>query len=414
MDKTISEKIISEHASKEVSAGQIAITRVDSCFAHDASGPMVVSRIMELGGKLFDPKHTIFFIDHAVPSPRFENSNDQAKLRKFAMDSGCHFSDSGGGICHQVMAERYINPGEIVIGSDSHSVMGGALGAFSTGMGATDVAAAMVLGKTWLKVPESFKVIIRGKLSRGVYSKDVILNLVSMLGSDGADYKAIEFHGSAVQSMAMNERLTLSNMVVEAGAKVGLAFTDDITSEFLKNAGRGDKAIEIRADDDAEYERTIEMDGSNLSPAVSLPHSVDNVKPVEDLLGERIDAVFIGSCTNARLEDLRVAADIIRDKEIKTRLIVTPASRQVYRDAVKTGLIEIFLQAGAVVTPAGCGMCFGALGGIPADNERVLTTTNRNFKGRTGNPKAFTYLASPATAAATAVEGVIADPREFT
>nr|AIE98699.1 putative 3-isopropylmalate dehydratase (leuC) [uncultured marine thaumarchaeote KM3_06_C02] len=413
MGKTLSEKIIGEHAGKEVSANETVITNIDYCFSHDASGPMVISRIKELGGKVFNPSKTIFFVDHAVPSPRLETSNEQKKLKIFAQDTGSNFSQAGGGICHQVMVEDYINPGELVIGADSHSVMGGALGAFSTGMGATDVAVSMVLGKTWLRVPESIKIIINGMVPSGVYSKDIILTLINMLGSDGADYNAIEFHGSCIDNMEIHERFTLSNMVIESGAKAGLISSDRVTRDYLEKRGRVEKYRSIQADEDAEYVRTIELDGSNLSPVIAMPHSVDNVKPIEEVQGEQIDTVFIGSCTNSRLEDLHVVASILKDREIKTRLIVTPASHKIYQDAVRDGTVDILLQTGAVVTPSGCGMCFGALGGIPADGEKVLATTNRNFKGRTGNPKAFTYLSSPATAAATAVEGMITDPRKY-
>jgi len=413
MNKTISEKIIQDHTEKEVIADDIVVSKVDFCFSHDASGPLVISRINEMGGQIFNPKKTVFFIDHAVPSSRFEISNEQSKLRNFVKKSGAILSEAGGGICHQVMVEKYVNPGNLIVGADSHSVMGGALGAFSIGMGATDTATAMTIGKIWLKVPKTYKVVVTGKLKNGVYSKDIILNLINTLGSDGADYKAIEFHGKVISNMDMDQRFTLSNMVIESGAKAGLIPSDNVTLDYLKKVGRSDQFKKINSDDDAIFDKIIEIDGDMLKPLIALPHSVDNVKPVKDVEGIKIDTVFIGSCTNSRLSDLHVAASILRKNKIKTRLIVTPSSQKVYNDSLLDGTLDVFIKAGAVVTPPGCGMCFGALGGIPADDEKVLTTTNRNFKGRTGNPNSYTYLASPATAAVTAIEGKITDPSDY-
>jgi 3-isopropylmalate/(R)-2-methylmalate dehydratase large subunit len=413
MDQTLAEKIISEHASKRVKAGESVVVKVDYVFAHDASGPLVMENLRKLGKPPAEPRKTIIFIDHAVPSPRPEVSNEQAKLRESSFEWGTQFSESGSGICHQIMAEDYASPGDLIIGSDSHTCTAGALGAFATGMGATDVAVAMALGKIWLRVPETFKVVVNGLLQKGVFSKDVILHVIGVLGADGGTYKSLEFQGSAVEAMEMNERLTLSNMAVEVGAKVGLVFTDHVTKEYLEKMGRGEKFRELVSDEDASYEETLEVDGSSLKPMVAAPHTVDNVKTIEEVEGEEIDLVFVGSCTNARIEDLRVVVDILKNKSLNTRLIVSPASRKTYEKAVSEGLITTFLESGAIVTPPGCGLCFGALGGVPADGDRVLSTSNRNFKGRMGNPKAFVYLASPATAAATAVEGRIADPRRY-
>lgn len=412
----MSEKIISEHTGKSVVAGENAIVAVDYVFTHDASGPLVLSKLKELGfEKLAQPDRTIIFIDHAVPSPREETSNNQATLRNFAKEWGIQFSDAGNGICHQVMAERYASPGQIIVGTDSHTCMAGALGAFATGMGATDTAVAMALGKTWFRVPESFKITIDGKLPKGVYAKDIILHLIGILGADGATYKAIEFDGSTVRNMEVWERLTLSNMAVEAGAKVGLIHTDEHTQRYLATAGRGREFKVIESDDDAVYEKTIEVDAKQLRPMVALPHAVDNVKRLDEVGNTKIDLVFIGSCTNTRLEDLHIAAKILKGRRVNshTRLIVTPASMKVYLDASRDGTLSTLTEAGAVITPAGCGMCFGALGGVPADGERVFSTSNRNFPGRMGNPKAFTYLGSPAVAAVTAVKGEISDPSEF-
>lgn len=415
MGKTLAEKLVSSHAGKSVSAGESAIARVDYAFTHDASGPLVVKKLKEIGAnKLFDPKKVIIFIDHAVPSPRMEVSNDHAILREFAKSIGCIFEEAGTGICHQVVAEKYSAPGRIIVGTDSHTVMGGALGAFATGMGATDVSVAMAFGKTWLRVPETYRFIIDGKMPKGVYSKDIILHLIGILGAEGATYKSMEFEGSTIRNMEMSERLVLPNMSVEAGAKVGLIPSDLKTQAYLKQMGRKHEYIELSADADAQYEKTFEIDATKLTPMVSLPHAVDNVKSIDEIGEVKVDQVFVGSCTNARLEDLRIVASMLKGKKVapSVRLVVTPASRKIYMDAVKDGTIETLLEAGAVITPSGCGMCFGALGGVPADGERVFSTTNRNFQGRMGNPKAFTYLGSPAMAAATALRGVITHPAE--
>tara|TARA_B100000315_G_scaffold259032_1_gene313296 strand:+ start:1537 stop:2790 length:1254 start_codon:yes stop_codon:yes gene_type:complete len=415
LGKTISEKIISDHAGSSVAAGETTIVRVDWAFTHDASGPLVLKQLKELGIEhVADPSKTIIFIDHAVPSPQKDLTNNQSLLRKFASQEGCHFCEAGTGICHQVMAERFASPGQIIVGTDSHTVMAGALGAFATGMGATDIAVSMALRKTWLRVPETYKIIVDGSLAEGVYSKDIILHLIGLLGADGATYKSLEFHGKAIEEMPMNERFVLSNMVVEGGAKAGLIPSDEITRSYLSSRGRDETFVPVTSDSDATFERVIEIDSSDLQPMIALPHAVDTVKPIDDIGEVKVDAVFIGSCTNARLEDLQIAAAILGGKKVAqgTRLLVTPASAEVYAKAFKNGTINTLIEAGAMITPSGCGMCFGALGGVPADGEVVLGTTNRNFQGRMGNPKAFTYLSSPAVAAATALTGRITHPKE--
>ena len=415
MGKTIAEKILSEHAARSVSAGEVAVVKVDYVFTHDASGPLLLKQLEELGvSKLHNPLRTIIFIDHVVPSPRKEISNEQSALRRFAAEAGCRFHEAGSGICHQLMAEYYASPGQIIVGTDSHTVTAGALAAFATGMGATDVAVAAALGKTWLRVPETFRVEVNGSLQKGVYAKDIILHLIGLLGADGATYKALEFVGDTIDSLPISERLVLCNMVVEAGAKVGFTPSDDVTKKYLAERGRVEEFREIRSDDNASYERVIKIDAAALEPQVACPHSVDNVKPVSEVKGVKVDLVFIGSCTNARLEDLHIAASVLKGKQIhpETRLIVTPASKEIYIKAMADGTLSTLIEAGALITPPGCGLCFGALGGIPADGEVIFTTTNRNFLGRTGNPAAYTYLGSPATAAATALKGRITDPRD--
>ena len=412
MGKTLAEKIIGEHADKKVVAGETTIVKVDYSFTHDASGPLVAKQIKEMDiTQLHNPKQSIIFTDHAVPSPRKEISNEHAKLRKFAEEFKLIFHGEGSGICHQIIAEKYASPGKIIVGTDSHSVMAGAVTSFATGMGATDIAVAMALGKTWLRVPETYKVQVSGKLPKNVYSKDVILHLIKLLGADGATYKSIEFIGDTIDSMSMSERLVLSNMVIEAGAKVGLISSDKETERYLKDQGRGDTFRELKPDNDALYEKEFDLDVSKLEPQVACPHAVDNVKPVSQMGNIKVDQVFVGSCTNARFEDLQIVASMLEGHKINsgTRLIVTPASKSVYVKSMELGIIKTLLNAGAVITPPGCGVCFGALGGVPADGEVILTTTNRNFKGRTGNPNAFTYLCSPATAVASAIKGSISN-----
>jgi 3-isopropylmalate/(R)-2-methylmalate dehydratase large subunit len=418
--KTLAEKIIGEHTgSGKVSSGEVVIVKVDYTFSHDASGPLLISQLGKFKGDVFseslDRQRTIFFIDHAVPPPTKELANDQETVRQFAMGNGLTLSDAGNGICHQVMAEDYAAPGNLIVGTDSHTCTAGGLCAFSTGMGATDVAIAMRLRKTWLRVPETIKINMAGSAPRGVYAKDLILKTLSILGTDGATYKSLEFHGPAIDEMDVYGRLTLANMAVEAGAKTGLIQSDDKTKNYLEEFDRVEQWKEMAADEDAIYESEISFDVSELEPQVALPGSPDNVKPVSQAQGAKVNEVFIGSCTNTRIEDMRIVAKIFKNhkKSKGLKLIVTPSSQKVYLRCMKEGILEMLINAGAVVTPAGCGVCFGALGGIPADNEVIFSSSNRNFPGRTGNPKAQTYLGSPATAAATAINGYISDPREF-
>ena len=312
------------------------------------------------------------------------------------------------------MVETFVNPAEILVGADSHTCTSGALGAFATGMGSTDIAVAMALGKTWMKVPPTFKVEVTGQFPKGVYPKDLILHLIGTIGADGATYKALEFCGETIENMEMSDRFTLANMAVEAGAKVGLFATDDKTQAYLEERGRGDKFVKIEADKDATYERIIKIDVSTLVPTVSCPHTVDNTKPVTELKEVKVDQVFIGTCTNGRIEDLRVAASILKGQKVNpdTRLLISPASRDVFVQALKEGLITTFVEAGASIVTSGCGACVGVHGGILGDDEVCLATQNRNFQGRMGNTKGFIYLASPAVAAYSAIKGHIADVRE--
>ena len=415
MGQTIAEKIISAHAGREVKAGELVIAKVDVAAVQDGTGPLTVQEFKKLGkDKLANPKRTILFIDHAAPSPRKELSNTHIVLREFAKEYGAVLSDVGAGVCHQRLVETHVNPGEILVGADSHTCTSGALGAFATGMGSTDIAVAMALGKTWLKVPATFKVEINGEFQKGVYAKDLILHLIGEIGADGATYKALEFSGSTVEKMPMADRFTIANMAVEAGAKAGLFATDDTTKEYLKERGRENEFKKIEPDKDAQYERIIEIDASKIQPTVSCPHTVDNTKPVSELKDVKVNQVYIGTCTNGRIEDLRVAAEILKGKKVNpnTRLLISPASKDVFSKALDEGLIKIFVEAGAAVVTSGCGPCVGVHGGILGDGEVCLATQNRNFQGRMGNTLGFIYLASPAVAAYTAIKGYIADPRE--
>ncbi len=415
MGETLAERIIGEHVGRRVSAGEIVVTPVDVCLTQDGTGPLAVRQLQRMGmEQAARPEHTILYLDHASPSSRRELSNDHRLLRDFASKTGVRISEVGMGVCHQLLAEDHVCPGNIIIGADSHTCTAGAVGALATGMGSTDVAVGIALGKTWLRVPETFLIRIEGAFEPGVFAKDLILHIIGLLGADGATYKSLEFAGGTVERMPMHDRMTLCNMAVEAGAKFGVIFSDDETRHFLESRGRGECFRSLRADPDAEYERVVEVDASALKPMVSFPHTVDNVRTIDEARGVRIDQVSLSSCTNARLEDLRVAARILSGKRVheRTRMIVTPASREVYLKAMADGTLESLVEAGAVINPPGCGPCVGVHQGVLGDGEVCLATHNRNFHGRMGNPEGFIYLASPATAAATALAGEIADPRE--
>ena len=415
MGQTIAEKILSAHAGKNVTPGELIISNIDAVMVQDGTGPLAVNEFKKLNKtKLFNPARTILFIDHAAPSPRKELSNSHSVLRKFAKEYGAVLSEVGDGVCHQRLVESYINPGEVLLGADSHTCTSGALGAFATGVGSTDIAVVMALGKTRLKVPATYKIVLEGEFQKGVYAKDLILHLIGLIGADGATYKALEFTGSAVKNLTMSERFTISNMAVEAGAKAGLFETDEKTYEYLKSQGREDKFKEIKADSDAQYERVININLNELKPTISCPHTVDNTKTIDELENVEVNQVYIGTCTNGRIEDLRIAAKILKGNKVKegVRLLVAPASRKVFLEALKEGLIETFVESGASIVTSGCGACVGVHAGILGDGEVCLATQNRNFKGRMGNTEGFIYLSSPATAAYSAIKGYIADVRE--
>jgi 3-isopropylmalate/(R)-2-methylmalate dehydratase large subunit len=391
----------------------MVVANVHVAIAQDGTGPLAIQQIRELGVTRLQAPTVVFFLDHTAPAPRAELANAQAGIRAFCRESGATVSDIEMGICHQRVAESFAKPGDLVIGADSHTCTAGALGAFGTGMGSTDVAVGMAGGQTWLRVPETLRVEVSGALGTRVSAKDLMLTIIGTLGADGATYKALEFGGELIAALPMHGRLTLANMAVEAGAKAGLVASDEVTRAYLCEQGREGDWRALAADAGARYERTLPVDAATVVPMVAAPHTVDNVAPAADKAGTKVDQVLIGTCTNGRLEDLRAAAALLagRRRAAHTRLIVTPASQAVLRAALAEGLIETFLAAGAVVTNAGCGACVGIHEGILADGEVCVSTANRNFQGRMGNPQAAVYLASPETAAATAIAGEICDPR---
>jgi 3-isopropylmalate/(R)-2-methylmalate dehydratase large subunit len=415
MGKTLAEKILSARSGNNARAGDIVIAQVDLVFVQDTTGPLAVRQFQKSGlKKLAKPERTAVFIDHAVPSPTHTFSNDHLVLRRFAGETGAMLSDIGEGICHQLVAESLARPGDVIVASDSHTVTAGGLGAFATGMGSSDVAVAMGLGKTWFRVPESIRITVAGKFQKGVSAKDLILYLIGRLGADGATYKALEFGGDSIKEISMSQRFTIANMAVEAGAKAGVFPADELTRDYLSEQGRGADYQPVSPDADAAYEQTMQIDLNNLEPTVAKPHTVDNVALARELKGTKIQQVFIGTCTNGRLDDLEIAAEILKGKKrySGTRLIVAPASRQVLMESLEKGYLQTLIAAGATVLPPGCGPCLGLHQGALGDEEACLSTSNRNFKGRMGNPRGFVYLGSPATAAATALAGEITDPRE--
>ncbi len=415
MGKTLAEKILSQKSRKDVAPGDIVTVPVDFVFGQDGTMPLAIEQMeKELGTrKVFDPKKVGAVCDHASPSPSEQVSNVHIFMRKFARENGIHFFENGDGICHQIVAEKFAAPGKIIIGADSHTCTHGALAAFATGMGSTDVGAIMAYGTTWLRVPEAFKFQIDGELPKWVTSKDVFLHIVKEITADGATYMSLEYQGSTVKDMSVESRLVLSNMAVEAGGKVGLCPADAKVKAYLKKHGRENEYKPLAADKDAVYADELNIDATKLEPLIAYPHRVDNVKPVSELAGMHLDQVCIGSCTNGRIEDLKVAAEILKGKQAHkdTRLVVYPASRQVLAEAIKLGYIETLVKAGAAVGAPGCGFCIGrtvALG----DGEKVLSTQNRNFKGRMGNNKSEIYLSNVPVAAVSAIYGKITDPRE--
>uniref|UniRef100_A0A7C2INL1 3-isopropylmalate dehydratase large subunit n=1 Tax=Ammonifex degensii TaxID=42838 RepID=A0A7C2INL1_9THEO len=416
MGQTIVEKILSRASGKSARAGEIVVARVDWVMAQDGTAPLAIQAFERMEGKrLFDPERVNLVIDHSAPSPTEGISNLHKLMRDFAREQGCRLYDIGDGVCHQVVVESgRVGPGCVVVGADSHTCTYGALNAFSTGVGSTDLAAALISGQIWFKVPETIKIVCHGTLPPGVYAKDLILYLIGDLTADGATYQAVEYTGEAIKALSQEGRFTVANMAVEMGAKAGLMEADEKTFAWLAAHGGGGYTP-VTADPDAVYAAVKEYDITNLEPQVAKPHRVDNVAPLRSVAGLKIDQGFIGTCTNGRLEDLRIAAGILAGRKVHpgTRLIIAPASRRIYLAALRGGILSTLVEAGAAVVTPGCGPCVGTHNGVPADGEVVISTANRNFKGRMGNRNAEIYLASPAAVAAAAVAGEVVDPREF-
>ncbi len=385
-------------------------------MGQDGTSPLAIRAFNDMGGeKVFDSSKIAMVIDHSAPSPLEGVSALHKLMREFAADKGIKLYDIGCGVCHQLMPEQgHVVSGDLVIGADSHTCSYGAINVFSTGVGSTDLAAGMISGKLWFKVPETFKFQINGKLGRGVYSKDLILYLIGDVTADGATYMAAEYVGEAIDNLSVEARFTISNMAIEMGAKAGLMRADAKTEAWLK--AHSDRVSQpVEADPDAVYAKVKEYDASRIGPQVARPHTVDNVSPIEEVEGTLIQQAMLGTCTNGRLEDLIIAAEIVRGKKISpdVRFIVAPSSRQVYLEAMNRGVIQALVEAGAAVVTPGCGPCVGTHNGVPSDGENVISTANRNFKGRMGNNRAFVYLGSPATVAASALNGKITDPRRY-
>ncbi len=416
MGKTVAEKILSAHAGKDVYAGDFAICKVDFAFGQDGTSSIIIDRVREMGLKKLKIPFCMV-IDHSAPSPSEGVSRVHKKMRSFASEFNAGLFDCGCGVCHQVIPESgRILPGDLVLGADSHTCTYGALGIFSTGVGSTDLAVALSTGSNWFKVPPTIKIIVTGKVPAGVYPKDIILHIIGSIGANGATYKAIEFSGPVIDSMDIDGRMTMCNLVVEMGAKAGFMPQDKKTLAWLKSrVPAGTPIRAVSADKDAAYESVRTYDISRLVPQVSIPHNVDTVTSAGKLKSVRINEAFLGTCTNGRLADLEAGARLLKNRKVApgVRFIVAPASRQIMLEALKAGYIDTFIRAGAVVVAPGCGPCVGTHNGVPADGETVISTANRNFKGRMGNPTAFIYLASPATVAASAITGMITDPRKY-
>jgi len=414
MGKTMAEKILAKAAkTKDVSPGDLLDVFPNVAMSHENAG--LVSKVFKSIGvpKLYNPESIVIIFDHRVPAETAKTAEGHKTVREFIKDYGIkNFHDINTGICHQVLPEYgYCRPGEVLVGTDSHTTTHGAFGTFSTGIGATEMAAVWATGKLWLMVPESIKVTTKGKLKTGVYSKDLILYLIGLLKADGADYKSVEFFGKAIDEMTVASRMVLTNLSMEMGAKAAMIPPDQKTIDYVKSVT--DKPFEVvKPDSDAHYSRTIEVDLDKLTPQIACPHAVDNVKPVADMAGTPIHQALLGSCTNGRLEDLEIGAKILAGKKVhnEVRMLVIPASWKVYKEALNRGILSTYIDAGAIILNPGCGPCLGAHQGLMAPGERCISSTNRNFKGRMGSTEAEIFLASPATVVTSAMAGKITVP----
>ncbi|MGD1004468.1 MAG: 3-isopropylmalate dehydratase large subunit [Methanoregulaceae archaeon] len=417
MGATIVEKIFSSKCSHKIQAGQVVMAPVDAAMIHDITGPLAIQKFYEMKGtQVFDHKKIVMLFDHQVPADSIPAAENHVYMRKFARDQGIHNYDIAEGVCHQVVVEKgHVAPGEIVVGADSHTCMYGAVGAFATGIGSTDMGFVLKFGALYFRVPETIRADVYGTFQNRVGAKDLILSIVADIGADGATYKAIEFFGDTIQQMDMAGRMTCCNMAIEMGAKAGIVPPDATTWKYMKDRRAGIKPFELKSDSNAMFAEQRRYDVSNLQPQVAVPHNVDLGVPVSKVAGTHIDQVFIGSCTNGRFEDFVEAAEVLGDRTFSPslRVIIIPASREEYLKTLKAGLIEKFVKAGALVEAPCCGPCMGGAFGLLAPGEVSLSTSNRNFRGRQGSTDAKVYLCSPATAAASAITGEITDPREM-
>lgn len=418
MGMTMSEKILAKASGQpDLKAGNIAWVKVDIAMMHDLLGPWLVDGAFNrLGGKLFDKQKVVVVSDHCTPPATVQQADILKFTRDWARKQELSYYYEFEGPCHQVIAERgHVRPGRLILGTDSHTCMAGGLGAFATGIGSTEMVGVLLTGETWLKVPETIKVVWEGKIPHGVFSKDLVLKTIKDLGHAGATYQSLEFSGSAIKDLSIDERFVLSNMAVEAGAKTGLIEPDEKVVEFLRSKGVTDEIDMISSDSDASYIRTLHYNASELEPQVACPHEVDNVHPVSAVEGKEVDQVYLGSCTNGRLSDLRIAAQILKGKKISKniRCLVVPASQHIWMQANKEGILDILTEAGCIINMPSCGACGGFTSGVIGAGEVVMSSSNRNFRGRMGSPNGEVYLGSPATVAATAIEGKIADPRKY-
>lgn len=414
---TLAEKILAAHAGKDkVTPGELINVRVDLVLSNDITAPIAIKEFQRIGvKKVFDPQKVVMVPDHFIPNKDILSAEQAKLMREFALEQGLVYFEVGRmGIEHVLLPEQgLVLPGDVVIGADSHTCTYGALGAFSTGMGSTDIASAMACGEIWMKVPPTIRFVYKGKLRRWVGGKDLILYTIGNIGVDGALYAAMEFAGEAIRALSMDGRFTMANMAVEAGAKAGIFEVDDKTLEYVRPRAKRPYQV-CKSDKDARYARVIEYDVSSLEPQVAFPHIPSNTRPVSQVGEVEIDQVVIGSCTNGRLEDLQIAAQILKGRQVHPRLrcIIIPGTRHVYLEALREGLIETFVNSGAVVSTPTCGPCLGGYMGVLAAGERCVSTTNRNFVGRMGSPESEVYLANPAVAAASAIAGRIASPEE--
>lgn len=416
MPMTIGEKILARASGQPtVKPGEIITARIDLCMTNDATTHISIDIFQqELSGReLFDPEKIVFVIDHNFPSESVDTSGVHGKMRRFAHEHGLHFYE-GEGICHQLMIEDFVVPGQLVVAADSHTCSYGGLGALGTGVGCTDLVAAIATGEIWLMVPQTLYFDISGRLSNGVFARDLILKIIGDIGANGANYRIMEFGGSAIDSFSIDDRVVLTNMALEAGAKSGLIAPDQLVVDYVESRGRRDMHL-FSSDANANYEAVYKYDLENLVPMVARPHLVDNVVPLEAEAGTGIDQGFIGSCNNGRIEELRCAARVLAGRRVDkgVKLLISPASRSVYLQAIDEGLIDTFLDSGAMVLNSNCSVCWGGCQGVIGPGETMVSTGTRNFKGRAGHAESQTFLASAATVAASAVTGVLTDPREM-